>query len=61
MSKARGKKCVRKGARGVASNVEQAEPTMVRAVRRTVAYAGEKRAPETTFCGEEAIDKDDVV
>jgi len=49
MSNARGKKWVRKGARGVANKVAQAEPTIVRAVRRMVAYAGEKRAPETTF------------
>jgi hypothetical protein len=49
MSSARGKKCVRNGARGVANRVAQTEPTMVRAVRRMVAYAGEKSAPETTF------------
>ena len=51
MSKARGKKCVKKGERGVASNVAHAEPIMVRVVRRTVAYAGEKSAPAKTFCG----------
>lgn len=49
MSRARGKKWVRNGARGVDSKVAQAEPTIVRAVRRRVAYAGEKRAPERTF------------
>lgn len=51
ISNARGKKWVKKGARGVANKVAQVEPTIVRAVRRIVAYAGEKRAPETTFYG----------
>lgn len=49
-SRARGKKCVRKGARGVESMVAQSEPMVVRAVRRMVAYAGEKSAPARTFC-----------
>ena len=49
MSSALGKKCDRQGARGVANTVAQTEPTVVRAVRRMVANAGENSAPETTF------------
>ena len=37
-------------ARGVERRVAQAEPIVVRAVRRRVAKAGEKRAPARTFC-----------
>lgn len=37
MSSARGKKCVRKGARGVERSVAHAEPMVVSAVRRMVA------------------------
>ena len=51
-SRARGKKCVRKGARGVARSVANVEPTVVSAVSRRVASAGENRAPAKTFYGE---------
>ena len=49
-SSARGKKCVRKGARGVAKSVANVDPKVVSVVSRRVASAGEKRAPANTFC-----------
>lgn len=50
MSRARGKKCERTGARGAERRVEQAEPIMVRKDRRTTARTGENKAPARTFC-----------
>jgi len=50
-SSARGKKCVRKGARGVDKIVANVDPMVVSAVSRRVASAGEKSAPANTFCG----------
>jgi hypothetical protein len=38
------------GARGEARRVAQAEPMVVREVRRMVAREGENRAPARTFC-----------
>lgn len=49
MSNARGKKWLTIGARGAARAVAQTEPSVVRAVRRSVAYAGENSAPASTF------------
>jgi hypothetical protein len=49
-SRARGKKCVRNGARGFANSVAKMEPTIVNAVNSRVASAGEKSAPAKTFC-----------
>lgn len=49
MSSARGKKCVRNGASGVANSVAQAEPSIVSVVSNIVAYAGENKAPPKTF------------
>jgi hypothetical protein len=49
MSKARGKKYVKNGARGFDKRVAQTEPIVVKAVKRTVARAGEKRTPARTF------------
>jgi hypothetical protein len=48
-STARGKKWDKSGARGVARRVAQADPSVVRVVRSSVARAGEKRAPARTF------------
>ena len=49
-SNARGKKWDKSGASGEERRVAQAEPTVVRDVRRMVAREGEKRAPARTFC-----------
>jgi hypothetical protein len=48
-SSARGKKCVRKGARGLERSVAKMEPIIVSAVSSRVASAGEKSAPANTF------------
>lgn len=49
ISRARGKRYVRNGARGVARRVAHAEPVVVRTVRKSVARAGENKAPASTF------------
>jgi len=49
ISNARGNNFARKGPRGVERRVAQAEPTVVRVIRRMVAYIGENRAPPRTF------------
>lgn len=49
MSNAFGKKCDRYGPIGLAKRVAQADPMVVSAVNKTVANAGEKRAPASTF------------
>ena len=50
ISSARGKSLTRKGASGAARRLAKMEPTVVSAVRRSVANMGEKSAPARTFC-----------
>ncbi len=54
ISRARGKRYVRNGARGVARRVAHAEPIVVSTVRKSVARAGENKAPASTFFREES-------
>ena len=49
ISSARGKSLTRKGASGAARRLAKMEPTVVSAVRRSVANMGEKSAPARTF------------
>lgn len=49
MSRARGKKRDKSGARGAERRVAQADPIIVSAERRSTANGGEKRAPARTF------------
>ena len=50
ISIARGRRRTRKGASGAARRLAKMEPTVVSAVRRSVANMGEKSAPARTFC-----------
>lgn len=52
MSRARGKRYVRNGARGVARRVAQMDPIVVSVVRKRVAMIGENSAPANTFWNE---------
>ena len=52
ISIARGKSRTRNGASGAARRLAESEPTVVSAVRRSVANRGEKSAPARTFCTE---------